>query len=262
MARPRSCAHCCIKIENMNVEFGGNSVVRDVNFHINCAELVALTGPNGAGKTSLLRAIIGEIPCRGKMTFQVAGRPQPSPRIGYVPQRVGIDPDSPMSVLDFVTASTSRRPIWLGVSRSLRKTAEAILAKVSGEHLVSRRLGELSGGELQRVLLAIAMAPAPNLLLLDEPVSNIDPHGLSLFYETVSNLRRNHDVAVVMVTHDLVGISPHADTVVLMDRSVVATGSPEEILSDAGLMRMLGLSPYAVSQSAAGPRPEGYPPHD
>lgn len=262
MARPRSCDHCCIKIENLNVEFGGDSVVRDVNFHINCAELVALTGPNGAGKTSLLRAIIGEIPYRGKMIFQIEGRPHPSPRIGYVPQRVNIDPDSPMSVLDLVAASTSRRPVWLGVGRSLRKAAEAILAKVSGEHLIHRKLGELSGGEIQRVLLAIAMAPAPNLLLLDEPVSNIDPHGLSLFYETVSDLRRRHDVAVVMVTHDLVGISPHADTVVLMNRSVIATGSPGEILSDERLTGMLGISPYSASKPATGPRTEGCLPHD
>jgi zinc transport system ATP-binding protein len=262
MARPRSCDHCCIKIENLNVEFGGSAVVKNVNFHINCAELVALTGPNGAGKTSLLRAIIGEIPYRGKMTFQIEGRPHPSPRIGYVPQRVGIDQDSPMSVLDLVTASVSRRPIWLGVNRSLRAKAETILAKVSGERLISRKIGELSGGELQRVLLAIAMAPAPNLLLLDEPVSNIDPHGLSLFYETVSNLRRNHDVAVVMVTHDLVGISPHADAVILMDRSVIATGSPEEILSDARLTRILGIAPYTVSKSTAESHTEGRPSHD
>jgi zinc transport system ATP-binding protein len=262
MARPRSCEHCCIKIENLNVEFGGSAVVKNVNFHINCAELVALTGPNGAGKTSLLRAIIGEIPYRGRMSFQIAGRPNQSPTIGYVPQRVGIDPDSPMSVLDLVTASTSKRPIWLGVNRSLRAKAEAILAKVSGEHLTSRKLGELSGGELQRVLLAIAMAPAPNLLLLDEPVSNIDPHGLSLFYETVSNLRRSHDVAVIMVTHDLVGIAPHADVIVLMNRSVIATGSPEEILADTHLTRVIGLAPYATSASTTAPRAEGCLPHD
>ena len=262
MAQPRSCEHCCIKIEDLNVEFGGNAVVRNVNFHINCAELVALTGPNGAGKTSLLRAIIGEIPYRGKMIFQIAGRPHISPRIGYVPQRVGIDPDSPMSVLDLVTASTSWRPIWLGANRSLRMAAETILAKVSGEHLVSRKLGELSGGELQRVLLAIAMAPAPNLLLLDEPVSNIDPKGLSLFYETVCDLRRRHDVAVVMVTHDLLGISPHADTVVLMNRSVIATGSPGEILADANMTSILGIAPYTVSKSTTAPRTEGCLPHD
>jgi len=244
------------------VELGGKAVVKNVNFHINCAELVALTGPNGAGKTSLLRAIIGEIPCRGKMTFQIAGRPLQTPRIGYVPQHVGIDPDTPMSVLDFVTASTSKRPIWLGITRSLRARAETILAKVSGEHLISRKLGELSGGELQRVLLAIAMDPAPNLLLLDEPVSNIDQHGLSLFYETVSKLRRNHDVAAVMVTHDLAGIAPHADVVVIMNHSVIAEGPPEEIFSDERLTKILGLAPYAVSKSTIAPRMEGRPTND
>lgn len=262
MAQPQGCAHCCIKIENLTVEFGGEVVVNNINLHINCAELTALIGPNGAGKTSLLRAIIGEIPCRGRIIFQIAGRPQPHPRIGYVPQRIGIDPDSPMSVLDLVTASTSRRPIWLGACRSLRAEVEVVLASVSAEHLVHRKLGELSGGELQRVLLSIAMVPAPNLLLLDEPVSNIDPKGLSLFYEMVSALRRRHDVAVIMVTHDLAGISPHADTVVLMNRTVLATGSPRDILAEAHLVRMLGLSPYPVSESPTTPRTGGSPSHD
>ena len=261
MAQPRSCPHCCIKIENLSVEFGGDAVVKNVNLHINCAELVALIGPNGAGKTSLLRAIIGEIPCRGRMIFQIEGRPQPHPRIGYVPQRICIDPDSPMSVLDLVAASISKRPIWLGIGRSLRVEVEVVLASVSAERLVHRKLGELSGGELQRVLLATAMAPAPNLLLLDEPVSNIDPKGLSLFYETVSDLRRRHDVAVVMVTHDLAGIAPHADTVVLMNRTVLATGSPRDILADTQLLKMFGPSPWHVSGFATMPRAGETPSH-
>jgi len=254
MAPPRSCAHCCIKIENLSVEFGGDAVVNNVNLHINCAELVALIGPNGAGKTSLLRAIINEIPYRGRMVFQIEGRTQLHPRIGYVPQHLNIDQDSPMSVLDLVAMIISARPIWLGVGRPLRAKAEAVLASVSAEHLVHRKLGELSGGELQRVLLAIAMAPAPNLLLLDEPVSNIDPKGLALFYETVSDLRRRHDVAVIMVTHDLAGIAPHADTVVLMNRTVLATGPPRDILADTQLVRTLGPGPWHVSGFATMPR--------
>lgn len=261
MAPPQRCAHCCIKIENLNVELDGDLVVDNVTLHVNCAELVALVGPNGAGKTSLLRAIIREIPSRGRMIFQIAGRPQPHPRIGYVPQKLGIDPDSPMSVLDLVVASISDRPIWLGAGRSLRARAATALASVSAEHLVSRKLGELSGGELQRVLLAIAMVPAPNLLLLDEPVSNIDPKGLSLFYETVCNLRRQHDVAVIMVTHDLAGIAPHADTVVLMNRSVLATGAPRDILADTRLAQLLGSGPWHVAGFASAPCAGGTPSH-
>jgi len=252
MTRARSCEHCCIKIENLNVEFGGEAVVKNVDIHINCSELVALVGPNGAGKTSLLRAIINEIPYRGKMTFQIEGRLQPHPQIGYVPQKIDIDPGSPMSVLDLVAASIGGAPIWLGIGRSLRKKSEMALATVSAEHLISRKLGELSGGELQRVLLAIAMFPAPNLLLLDEPVSNIDRKGLALFYDTVSKLRRSHDVGVIMVTHDLVGIAPHADTVVLMNRSILAEGDPGEILADKRLLDMLGPDPRRERERPAG----------
>ncbi|MCX6354433.1 MAG: metal ABC transporter ATP-binding protein [Candidatus Aureabacteria bacterium] len=261
MAQQRTCSHCCIKIENLSVAFNGDVAVDNVNLHINCAELVAIIGPNGAGKTSLLRAIINEIPYRGRMIFQIEGRPQTHPRIGYVPQKLSIDPDSPMSVLDLVATSISERPIWIGVSRPLRARAEAILASVSAEHLIHRKLGELSGGELQRVLLALAMAPAPNLLLLDEPVSNIDPKGLSLFYKTVSDLRRCHDVAVIMVTHDLAGIAYHADTVILMNHSVLAAGPPRDILADTKLMQLLEPGPWHIPGFEPAPRAGGVPSH-
>ena len=261
MAQQRSCSHCCIKIENLSVEFNGAAAVENVNLHVNCAELVAIIGPNGAGKTSLLRAIINEIPYRGRMIFQIEGRPQTRPRIGYVPQKLSIDPDTPMSVLDLVATSISERPVWIGVSRHLRARAATILASVSAEHLIHRKLGELSGGELQRVLLAVAMAPAPNLLLLDEPVSNIDPKGLSLFYTTVSDLRRRHDVAVIMVTHDLAGIAHHADTVILMNRSVLATGNPRDILADTKLMQLLEPGPWHIPGFEPMPRAGGVPSH-
>jgi len=255
-----TCTHCCIKVEDLNVSFGRLSVLKNVNIHINCAELLAIIGPNGAGKTTLLKAILGEIPYRGRMSIQIEGRAQTKIRIGYVPQKCSFDADAPVSVLDLVAASVSKRPVWLGVNRRMRKKAEVILEKVEASHLIDRKIGELSGGELQRVLLAIAMWPLPNLLLLDEPVSGIDPKGLELFYHIVTQLKKNHDVAILMVTHDLLGIAPHTDRLLLLNRSVIAEGVPDDLLKDRELIKNLGPILWNVSEvgrgdDAAGRRP-------
>ena len=113
---------------------------------------------------------------------------------------------------------------------------------VSARHLADRRLGELSGGELQRVLLACAMTPVPEILLLDEPVSGVDAKGLSLFYETICNLRREYDISIILVTHDIGAIAPHADRLVLLNRKILADGKPAEVLSHSELAATMGIS--------------------
>ncbi|MDD5439255.1 MAG: metal ABC transporter ATP-binding protein [Candidatus Omnitrophica bacterium] len=243
-----SCKHCCIKVEGLSVTLGRRAVLDNINIHVNCAELIAIVGPNGAGKTTLLRAILGEVPYRGAMRMQIEGRARKDIRIGYVPQKCVFDIDSPVSVLDLVAAGVSKQPVWLGVNGRIQKKAEIILDKVEAGYLLKRRLGELSGGELQRVLLAIAMWPVPNLLLLDEPIANMDPKGLSLFYEIVTRLKKSHDVAILMVTHDLVGVAPHADRLLLLNRSVIAEGKPEEVLKDKALIRTLGPHLWNISK--------------
>jgi zinc transport system ATP-binding protein len=111
---------------------------------------------------------------------------------------------------------------------------------VAAAHLIDRRIGELSGGELQRVLLAMAMIPAPDILLMDEPVSAVDVSGMQMFYKIVDDLREEHDVSVVMVSHDLEGIAPHADRMVLLNKRVIAQGVPAELLADKKLMAVFG----------------------
>lgn len=242
-----TCEHCCTKIENLTVKIGGNVILENVNLHVNCGEVIGVVGPNGAGKTTLLRTILGEVSYQGKIAFRIEGAASKKPKIGYVPQKLQFDLSSPISVEDLVASAISYHPAWSGISGDLLRRIKDVLSLFSAEHLLARRIGELSGGELQRVLLAIAMTPEPELLLLDEPASGVDAKGLSLFYQIVDQLRRKHDIAVILVTHDLAGISSYADRIILINRSVIAEGEPEKVLSNERLVKAFGPSLWNIS---------------
>lgn len=222
---------CCLKVEGLGVHFGGEEVLQNVSFHLHCGEIVALIGPNGAGKSSLFRTILGQVPHSGSIVFQRAGGGRARPLIGYVPQSPSFDRGDPVSVLDFFSAAISDWPVFLPTPRRLRARVLECLARVHGDSLIDKRLGALSGGELQRVLLAVATRPHPDLLILDEPVSGVDNEGLRRFYEMLEQLRRTDDMVILLVSHDLDYVSRHADRVVLLDRSVQAAGTPEQVFS-------------------------------
>jgi zinc transport system ATP-binding protein len=243
----KTCEHCCTKIDSLTVRFGDNTILDNVNLHVNCGEIIGVVGPNGAGKTTLLRTILGEIPYQGKITFRISGHESKKPKIGYVPQKLQFDLSSPISVTDLVASAISQHPVWMGINKELPEKAKSVLSLFSAEHLLERRVGELSGGELQRVLLAIAMTPEPGLLLLDEPASGIDVRGLSLFYQIVDDLRKKHDIAVILVTHDLAGVSSYVDRLILLNRSVIAEGDPKEVLSNEKLVKTFGSSLWNIS---------------
>ena len=246
-SRGNACRHCCIMINDLTVRFGSDLVLDSVKLHVHCGEVLAIVGPNGAGKTTLLRAILGEVPFRGDMESLLGGVERRRPRLGYVPQKLHLDLDSPVSVGDLVVSAMSRKPVWLGISRKLHKKAEEVLSVFSAGHLLEKRIGELSGGELQRVLLAMAMTSEPELLLLDEPGTGVDVQGLALFYRLVRELREQHDISVIIVTHDLAGISPYVDRIVLLNHSIIAEGRPQDVLSDEKMLSTFGPSLWNVS---------------
>ncbi len=241
------CEHCCIKIRDLTVRYGNKSVLDNVNLHIHCGEVVAIVGPNGAGKTTLLRTILGELPYRGAMESRIGGVEGRKPRIGYVPQHLHLDLDSPINVTDLVALAISKQPVWLGMTRRLSEETQHVLSVFSAGHLAKKKIGELSGGELQRVLLTLAMTAEPELLLLDEPSSGVDIQGLSLFYQLVRSLREQHDISVIIVTHDLAGISTYVDRIILLNHSVVAQGEPGEVLSNEKILRTFGPSLWNIS---------------
>lgn len=234
------CGRCCTIIKNLSVEYGNFRALESVDLHIHCGELTAIIGPNGGGKSSLLKAILGEVSYSGEIVFKPSGGDNRKPLIGYVPQSVGVAKDTPMSVTDFLSLSMQKYPVWAGIRKKTRNAVHTALQLVSADHLAKRRLGELSGGELQRVLLARAMNPMPEILLLDEPVSGVDVKGLSMFYETICGLRRDHDMSIILVTHDIEAIAPHADRMLVVNKAVLADGTPSEILLHEELLKILG----------------------
>ena len=214
--------HCglhCLKIEHIGVTLGGETLLRDVSLHAHCGELTALIGRNGAGKSTLLKAILGELPHTGKVDFSghdgapAAGKP----RIGYVPQSLNLDRGSPATVYDLALAFTSAYPAFLPKSRRIERKFAEHFARFRADYLLGRPAGRLSGGELQRVLLAVAPLPMPDLLVLDEPVSGVDRAGLRDFYSLLEDLKQTADMVILLVSHDLDFVRRAADRVVLLD---------------------------------------------
>ena len=222
-----TCRLCRVEVDKLSVVMGSQVLLKDVSLHVHCGELTALIGANGAGKTTLLRALLGQVEYKGSIRHLASdGRPAAELRTGYVPQQLEFDRSSPVTVLDFLAASLSRRSVYFGVSRKTKDKAMAALARTHCEKLADRALGALSGGELQRVLLALALTPQPDLLILDEPVSGVDQNGLETFYQTVDELKHKNHMAILLVSHDLDVVERYADRVVLMQGGVIKQGSP------------------------------------
>ncbi len=226
-----SCGHsCCLRVENLSVQIGADSILKDVNLHVHCGEMVALIGPNGAGKSTFLKAILGQREYTGTVAFSEPGQRSKKPRIGYVPQSPAFDPSDPVSVADLFACCMSRRPAFLGLGKTMRDFVLECLERVHGEELIDKRIGTLSGGELQRVLLALALEPMPNILILDEPLSGVDVEGMQSLMDMLDEIREIYDLSILMTTHDFSMLPRYADQVVLIDRGVRKLGKPDEVL--------------------------------
>ena len=235
------CDLCRIELEHVSVTANGEELIRDVNLHIHCGEISALIGVNGAGKTTLLRALLGETPYRGTVRHvREDGSLLRSVRIGYVPQRMAFDRGAPVTALDFFIAAAGGRAVWRGLHRAERKAALRALATTGCSDLADRRIGALSGGELQRMLLALAITPDPDLLLLDEPDSGVDRNGLENFYGIVTRLQKERHLAVLLVSHDFDVIRRYAGRIVLLRRSVLDEGPPEQVFAGEAFAREFG----------------------
>lgn len=241
-ARPSQPAggNLALTFSHISVSLGGVSILDDVSASVPCGECVAVVGPNGAGKTTLLLALLNQVPYQGNIhIFATSGGRVP--RLGYVPQRLQFDRGLPLTVTDFLVMGSQRRPLWLGVKAAHRDRARALLTSVGADTLERRLIGALSGGELQRVLLALALQQDPDLLVLDEPTAGVDLRGGSLFCELLDRLRRERGFTQLMVSHDLATVTHHASHVILLNRRVAAEGLPKEVLTPAHLSAVFGL---------------------
>ena len=221
---------CCLRVQDLSVKIGNERILKDVNLHVHCGQLVALIGPNGAGKSTFLKAVLGQWEYEGIIAFSAPGQRGRKPKIGYVPQSPSFDPGDPVSVADLFVCCQSRRPAFLGVSKAMRQKILECLDRVHGTDLIDKRVGTLSGGELQRVLLALALEPVPNILILDEPLSGVDVEGMETLMDMLDELRKTYDLSILMTTHDFSMLPRYADQVALIDRTLIRMGGPAEIL--------------------------------
>lgn len=229
---------CCLRVQNLSVRIGGDKILSDVNLHVHCGELVALIGPNGAGKSTFLKAILGQQEHEGVIVFSAPGQRGRKPMIGYVPQSPAFDPGDPVSVADLFVCCQSKRPAFLGHSKAMRQKILECLDRVHGTDLIDKRIGTLSGGELQRVLLALALEPIPNILILDEPLSGVDVEGQTDLMDMLDEIRDTYDLSILMTTHDFSMLERYADQVVLVDHGIAAMGTPKEVLSSESFNRV------------------------
>ena len=225
------CGHsCCLRVENLSVRIGADSILKDVNLHVHCGQMVALIGPNGAGKSTFLKAVLGQRDYEGIIAFSEPGQRSRKPRIGYVPQSPAFDSSDPVSVADLFACCMSKRPAFLGLGKSMREMVLECLERVHGQDLIDKRVGTLSGGELQRVLLALALEPLPNILILDEPLSGVDVEGMQSLMDMLDEIRKTYDLSILMTTHDFTMLPKYADHVVLIDHGIKLQGTPEQVL--------------------------------
>ncbi len=255
---------CCTKIEHLTVKAGKETILNDLNLHLHCGELTAIIGRNGAGKSTFMKALLNVIPHQGNISFEgerCVGHCNKehtlnhnkycscnttekyiteNPTFGYVPQSLAVDAGSPISVEDLILSCISRRPVWLPRRAKDKQKVQDILSSTNAQSLTQRRVSDLSGGELQRVMLALAINPIPDILLLDEPVSGVDRVGLQEFYELVSSLRRNYDITILLVSHDLDLVAKHADRVVFLNNTGATVGKVNEIYKTKEFTQVFG----------------------
>ena len=210
-----------LELEKVTVEKEGKVLLEAVSLEVQPGTIHMLLGPNGAGKSTLFSALLGLTDFTGRIRFHWRG----SGRIGYVPQRFVVDRTLPLTVAEFLALSRRRRPVCLGIGSGARREAEALLARVSLQGFGPRFVGALSGGELQRVLLANALDPLPELLLLDEPASGLDEMSARSFEQILIDLRKT--TTVLMVSHDLTQARRIADRITVIDRTVRSSDALE-----------------------------------
>jgi zinc/manganese transport system ATP-binding protein len=229
-----------VDVHGVDVELAGHRVLTNVNFHIDAGEFTGLIGSNGAGKTTLLRMMLGLIsPSRGEVSWP--GDARDLRRVGYVPQKVVLDVDVPLRVRDFVALGDDGHRY--GLHRRTRQTwerVEEMLDAVEASELGERRIGALSGGELQRVLLAHALVSRPELLLLDEPLANLDPGATSDIVELLARVRDRQHVAILLSAHEINSLLGVMDRVIYIANAHVASGPTDDVVRPDVLSQLYG----------------------
>lgn len=238
-----------VDVRDARLSFDGQPVLRGVNLHIPQGQLVALIGPNGSGKTTLLRCLLGlqKLDSGQVRLFGQSDVHKALSRVGYVPQRLSLDRSFILSVREFLSLRLKETQHWFWQRTThIDQILESELSELGVKPLLNRPLAQLSGGQLQRVLIAFSLLKKPDLLLLDEPTAGVDTPGEHTFYELIAEVHRRHKLTVVLVSHDLSMVYRHASWVYALNGVICCEGSPEQVMNADSLKEAYGLhvSPY------------------
>lgn len=240
-----------LSASGVGVRYGNHWAVRGVDLDVRDGDMIAFIGPNGAGKTTLLKALVGLVePSEGHVKAARAGL-----KLGYVPQKLAFDLNFPISVGEFMTVNHPARFLWWGgVSRKFRADIVAALDSLQVGGLINQALGTLSGGQLQRVLIAAALLQNPHILFLDEPSASIDRRGTDELGDLLAMLHKDRGLTVLFVSHDLHFVGHLAESVLCLNQTCCAIGSPQDVLTEHHLTATYGGSSPAWHVPATRPR--------
>jgi zinc transport system ATP-binding protein len=221
-----------LEIKNLTVKYNSHVILNELNFYVNAGEIVAIIGPNGSGKTSLLKAILGLIPHTGEV--KIFGKPVKHALndIGYVPQRLDFDRTFPLTVKEFLGFLKVKNTSWW----------EEVLEESGVNRFMDARLGELSGGQLQRLLIAKAMLKEPRLLMLDEPTSGVDAAAEMTFFELIEHVNDVHNVTVMLISHEVQMVYKFATQILCLNKDLVCDGRPKDAITKEVLEKLYGKS--------------------
>jgi zinc/manganese transport system ATP-binding protein len=231
-----------LHLQDVSVSLSGRQILKDVTFCLDAGEFTGLIGSNGAGKTTLLRVILGlERPSSGEVLLDGVPRARRNRSIGYVPQKVSLDPEMPLRARDLVALGMDGHRFGVPLPSKKRKEAvDQMLAAVDAEHFADARVGSLSGGEQQRVLIAHALIGRPRLLLLDEPLANLDLKSGQEIVTLLDKIAEEQQVAVLLSAHEMNPLLPFMDRIVYLAGGRAASGTTDEVVRDEVLSALYG----------------------
>jgi zinc transport system ATP-binding protein len=240
-----------IELEGVGYHYGEVAVLEGINLIVEPGDFLGIIGPNGSGKTTLLRIMLGLLePQRG--TARLFGHPPSSfrqwGRVGYVPQKATLDPTLPVTAHEVVASGlVATLGLFGRIGASQRQRIDEVLGHVGMRAHATARIGALSTGQQQRILIARALVSRPELLILDEPTGGVDPEAQTSFYALLHHLNRERDVTLILVSHDIGVVAKEVTKLACLNRRLIFHGRPGDFLSDAALTALYGPSMRVVS---------------